>query len=97
VYQIEYKLGAKIMGKQTFNRTKKTLIILLVVFCIISMTFASAAASWFSEEGYKIASGTHEVEKKIGGAEHNFDRDVSGTGRHIYPKVDRGAHEVEKK
>ncbi len=32
------------MGKQTFNGTIKTLIILLVVFCIISMTSASAAA-----------------------------------------------------
>jgi hypothetical protein len=64
LYQTEYKLGAKIMEKQTFNRTKKTLIILLVVFCIISMTSASAAASWLSEEGSKITSGTHEAEKK---------------------------------
>jgi flagellar basal body-associated protein FliL len=52
------------MGKQTFDRTKKTLIILLVVLYIISITSASVAASWFSEEGSKIASGTHEAEKK---------------------------------
>jgi hypothetical protein len=44
LYQIEKKLESNRMGKQTFDKIKKTLAILLAVFLVVTLTAASASA-----------------------------------------------------
>ena len=56
------------MGEQRFSKVKKTVIILLAVFLVISLTAASASAWYSKTSSDKCKSNLHEkvVKEKVG-------------------------------